>query len=103
MRQFDVFPNPSEQSRRIAPFVVVVQSHLIDDLPTVVVVPLLRPVERPAFTEVGMPVVLEGEDYTLSVAELSAIDVHRLTRPVGSLREFDYEIRRALDRLFTGF
>jgi toxin CcdB len=103
VRQFDVFANPSEASRRIAPLVVVVQSHLLDNLPTVVIAPSLRPVERPAFTYVGMPVAFDGQDYTLSVAELSAIDVRRLARPLGSLQEFEYEIRRALDRLFTGF
>ena len=103
VRQFDVFPNPSEGSRRIAPFVVVLQSHLLDDLPTVIVAPLLRPAERPAFTDVGMHVSFSGEGYTLSVAELSATDARRLSRPVGSLRDYDYEIRRALDRVFTGF
>jgi hypothetical protein len=50
-----------------------------------------------------MPVSFNGEDYTLSVAELSATDARRLSRPLGSLQEFEYEIRRALDRVFTGF
>jgi toxin CcdB len=103
VRQFDVFPNPSELSRQIAPLVVVVQSHLLTGLPTVVVAPLLRPLERPAFTQVGLPVIFGGEDYTLSVAELSATDVRRLSRSLGSLRDYEYDIRRALDRLLTGF
>jgi len=103
VRQFDVFPNPSERSRRIAPLVVIVQSHLLDSLPTVVVAPLLRPAERPAFTQVGLPVAFNGEDYTCSLAELSATDAHRLSKSLGSLRDYEYEIRRALDRLFTGF
>jgi toxin CcdB len=103
VRQFDVLPNPSERSRRIAPLVVIVQSHLLDNLPTVIVAPLLRSAERPAFTQVGLSVTFNGEDYTCSLAELSATDVHRLSRPLGSLRDYEYEIRRALDRLFTGF
>ena len=103
MRQFDVFANPSERSRRIAPLVVVLQSHLLDDIATVVVAPLLRAAERPAFTQVGMAVAFNGEDYTLSLAELSAVDARRLSRSLGSLQEIEYDIRRALDRLFTGF
>jgi hypothetical protein len=61
------------------------------------------PPQRPAFTEVGIPVKFSGEAYTFSEAELSATDVHRLFRPLGSLRDYEYEFRRALDRLFTGF
>ena len=80
MRQFEVFENPSVRSRAIAPLVVVLQSHLLDDLPTAVVAPLLRAAERPAFTQVGLMVTFDGTDYTLSVAELAATDARPLAR-----------------------
>ncbi len=34
MRQFDVFPNPSPRSRAAAPFMVLMQSHFMDEMPT---------------------------------------------------------------------
>jgi mRNA-degrading endonuclease toxin of MazEF toxin-antitoxin module len=103
VRQFDVFENPSVRSRAIAPLVVVLQSHLLDDLPTVVVAPLLRTAERPPFTQVGLTVAFDGTDYTLSVAELAATDARPLSRPVGTLADYEDAIRRALDRVFTDF
>ncbi len=40
MAQYDVFPNPSSSAATGIPFVVVIQSDLLDALPTRLVVPL---------------------------------------------------------------
>ena len=40
MAQFDVFPNPSRSASDGIPYVVVVQSDLLDSLPTRLVMPL---------------------------------------------------------------
>ena len=42
MRRFDVFRNPSPRSSRTIPYLVLVQSELLDELPTQVVVPLVK-------------------------------------------------------------
>ena len=42
MAQFDVYVNPNPESRQSVPFVVDVQSGLIDALPTRLVMPLSR-------------------------------------------------------------
>jgi toxin CcdB len=103
LRQFDVFQNPNERSRRIAPLIVVVQSHLLEELPTVLVAPLLHASERPAYSKVSCAISLGGADYTLSLAELVALDARALAIPVANLVEHEDTIRRALDRVFTGF
>jgi hypothetical protein len=41
--------------------------------------------------------------YTLSLAELAVMDAKPLSVRVGSIAEHEDDIRRALDRLFTGF
>lgn len=103
MRQFDVFPNPSPRSRVAAPFIVLMQSHFLDEMPTALVAPLIREPRSGDFTRVSVAVVLDGETLQLSLAELAPIARAELRRPVGSLKDSEDDIRRALDRLFTGF
>jgi toxin CcdB len=103
MRQFDLFTNPSPRSRAVAPFVVLLQSHLLAAMPTAVVAPLLLDDGRSAYTETSVIVLFEGVQYVASIAELAAIDARRLQQPVGSLRDHEDALRRALDRVFTGF
>jgi len=103
LRQFDVCENPSPRSRAYAPFVVILQSHLLDAAPTCVVAPLLNAEGRRAYTEVSAEVVFQEKAYIVSIAELAAIERRLLDGPVGSLLAFEDGIRRAMDRLFTGF
>jgi toxin CcdB len=87
----------------IAPYVVVLQSHLLGRLPSVVVAPLLSDDGRSAYVEASVIVDLLGAQYILSALELGVVDAEALRRPVGSLKDYEYDIRRALDRVFTGF
>ena len=103
MRQFDVYPNPSARSREHAPYVVVLQSHFLAATPTAVVAPLLIDDDRSAYSEASVKVVFGGTPYVLSIPELAGIEPSRLGRRSGTVNDYDYEIRRALDRLFTGF
>jgi toxin CcdB len=103
LRQFDVYPNPSVRSRQVAPFVVVLQSHFLAATPTTIVAPLLIDDGRSAYSEASVKIVFGGERYILSIPELAGIEPSRLRRRSGAVDEYDYEIRRAIDRLFTGF
>lgn len=103
MRQFDIFENPSGRSRPVIPYVVVLQSHLLNAMPTVVVAPLVRDDGRQAYSRTSAKISFRGEQFALSVAEVVATDVRQLRRAVGSLAEQEFEIRRAIDAVFTGF
>ncbi|MBU1384418.1 MAG: CcdB family protein [Alphaproteobacteria bacterium] len=103
MRQFDVFPNPSPRSRAAAPFVVLMQSHFVDEMPSALIAPLIRELRSGDFTRVSVAVRLDREPLHLSLAEMAPIARSDLKRPVGSLKPAEDDIRRALDRLFTGF
>ena len=103
IRQFDVLENPDVESRPRVPYVVVVQSHLLYGIETVLVAPLVRPELVIADGSISLSVQFEGETLTLDSALLAHIKSSRLKSAAGSLAEYDYEIRRALDRLFTGF
>ncbi|CAN5905725.1 hypothetical protein BH11PSE1_BH11PSE1_27260 [soil metagenome] len=103
MRQFDVYPNPSSRSRAKAPYVVVVQSHHLVAAPTVLVAPLLLNDGRSGYTEISALVEFRGAHYIAQIGELGAIDPALLRNRAGDVREYEDAIRRAIDRLLTGF
>ena len=99
MRQFQAFANPSLASRPFAPFVIVLQSHYLP-LETVVVAPIVIDA-----TSLGLdiPVIVEGRELHIAISELANIPSTPLGRVVADLAAHEDDIRRAIDRLFTGF
>lgn len=102
--QFDVYLNPSPRSREEIPFVVDIQSDLLADLHTRLVVPLSRTGVHltqaprrlvPLFT-------IEGEPLALQPHLAAAMDVRLLRRPVASLAGHDGEVRDALGAVLSG-
>lgn len=102
MRQFDAAPNPSRSTAHVAPYLVVLQSHHLADLDTVIVAPVLRDATR-AIMPFEIQVEIAGEVLVLALTEIFSIDRSLLQRSVGNLRAYEDDLRRALDRLFTGF
>ena len=102
MRQFDVYENPSPRRRDIAPYFVVLSSHLLSNLDEVVVAPLV--LERDvAIGDIEIRLEFEGRTHLLMVPGLFSLPSRELKRRIGSLAHREDDIRRALDRLFTGF
>ncbi|MDZ4374433.1 MAG: CcdB family protein [Phenylobacterium sp.] len=102
MRQFDVIENPSSRSRRHAPYFVVLQSHYMEPLDTVIVAPVIRDAIR-ALTVLDVPVEVDGETLLLTIGELFAIEREILKTVRASLADQEDAIRRAIGRAFTGF
>ncbi|WP_269513775.1 CcdB family protein [Brevundimonas subvibrioides] len=103
IRQFDLIDNPSLRSRIVAPFLVVVQSHLYDEGPTLLVAPMLRMASTAVLTRVSLAVSHQHQEYILMLSELGAINRPTAAIVRGSLLPYEDDIRRALDRLLTGF
>ena len=99
MRQYDVYANPSAASRAFAPFIVILQSHYIE-LDTVVVAPL---VTDKVASPIEIGVTFDGRHLVMALTELGSVRKAPFQNPVGSLLDHDYEIQRALGRLFSGF
>jgi len=99
MRQFQVFANPSLASRPFAPFAIVLQSHYLP-LETVVVAPIVVDATSLAL---DIPVIVEERALHIAMSELGNIPSAPLRRVVADLVAHEDAIRRAIDRLFTGF
>jgi toxin CcdB len=102
VRQFDFVDNPSERTRAVAPYLLVLQSHLLTLVESVVVAPIIRDARRP-LAGVDVPVTVSEEAMTITLMELFSLERSLLKTVRGSLAQHEDEIRRGLDRLFTGF
>lgn len=104
MAQFDVYRNPNPATRARIPYLVDVQSELLDSLTTRVVVPLCKPVVlKGRLAERLNPVFqVEGRKVCLLTPELAGVPARTLGVPVGSLSGERDAFIAALDLLISG-
>jgi toxin CcdB len=104
MAQWDVYPNPSPNSRAEVPYLVDVQSDLLQGVPTRFAVPLtlprtslggLPPRMSPSFE-------VQGQALLLVPQEAGPVDARLLRRSVLSLRAESHRIVDALDAVVSG-
>jgi toxin CcdB len=102
MRQFDVFRTRGEL-RKHAPYLVILQSDLINDIRTALVAPL-RPLHGfgPPIKTLHVVKQWEGEAHVLSPEEMAAVPREILSERAGTLAQHRGEIIAAIDLLFTG-
>ncbi|MGB5806465.1 CcdB family protein [Castellaniella sp.] len=104
MPQFDVYPNPHAASRTSVPFVVDVQSGLIDALPTRLVMPLSRVGATQARLPQGLCPLIEvdGEPLALMPHLAAPLDKRLLRQPILSIAHRAHEVGTALDAVTSG-
>lgn len=103
MAQFDVYKNPNPKTRRQVPYLLDVQSDLLDPIATRVVVPLIRTSKsNQAITRLNPVFDIDNTRVMLSTAELAGVAQNALGKHVTSLKEQRTDIINALDVLFTG-
>lgn len=105
MARFDVYRNVGPHAAS-TPFLVDVQSSLLDGLDTCVVVPLRRldcfPVDKLP-TRLCPVFDIEGFSCLLETPKLAAVPRRLLREPVTSLTQEQDRVTGALDFLFQGF
>ena len=103
MAQFDVYKNPNPKTRRSVPYLLDVQSDLLDPIATRVVIPLIRTSKaNQPITRLNPEFEIEGAKLMLSTAELAGIPTSAIGKQVTSLKEHRTDIFNALDVLLTG-
>ena len=106
MARFDVYANPGKDKKADVPFLLDVQSDILGELGSRVVVPLRR-VDR--FAALVLPQNLapvfeiKGVRCFMETPKLAAVPAKILKAPLASLSEHQYAITVALDFLFQGF
>lgn len=105
MARFDVYANPGAHAET-TPYLLDVQSDLLDGLDSRMVIPLRR-LDR--FAKVKLPIRLtpvfnlEGQDCLLETPKMAAIPRRALKTPITSLATEQARITAALDFLFQGY
>ncbi len=105
MARFDVYPNPGAHAKT-TPYLLDVQSGLLDGLDTRMVIPL-RSLEQ--FAKVKIPtrltpvVQIKGKDCMLETPKMGSVPHRILKKPIASLSNEQGEITGALDFLFHGY
>jgi len=104
MAQFDVYKNPSKNTRNIYPYIVDIQSPLISDLATRIVIPLgkLSHFKNEQMKGLTPELSYEGEQLLLLTPQITSVPTKMLKSPVGSLSHFRDEIIASLDFAITG-
>ena len=104
MAQWDVYPNPASTARDQLPYLVVLQSDLLDQLPTRLVAPLSRSqLMADALPQRLAPTFdIAGERLRLKAHEAGVVPARLLRLPVTSLRTEAHRIVDALDAVVSG-
>ncbi len=102
-QRFDVFRNPGQAARHV-PYLLVVQSELLENLPTRVVVPMARnsAMKGPPATILNPEFSIDKIDVIMLTQQLAAVPTRILRKYVVNLEAQRDIILRALDFLFSG-
>ncbi|MEX0902810.1 MAG: CcdB family protein [Pseudohongiellaceae bacterium] len=104
MAQFVAYQNTSPASREQFPYLLDIQSNLLDDLRTTIVVPL-SPSEAVAhitISKLNPVLVIDGHRFTAMVQDMAGVDRSQLGRELCNLTHYRAEIVAAVDFVLSG-
>ncbi len=104
MAQFDVYKNPSKTIHSSFPYIVDIQSPLISELSTRIVIPLgkLSHFNNEKMKGLTPELEYEGESLLLLTPMIASMSVKALKKPIGTLEHIRDDIIAALDFAITG-
>ncbi len=104
MAQFSVYQNRNVQTKKTYPFLLEIQSNLLSDLVTTVVVPLMKFERNKAKVLTGLTPVflLDQQEFLMLTPQLAGIQRKELGKLAFDLSDARAEIVGALDFLISG-
>ncbi|WP_339084150.1 CcdB family protein [Teredinibacter turnerae] len=104
MAQFDVYPNPSKQTKKHYPYLLDIQSPYISDITTRIVIPLgyAALFKYEAMTILTPEISFEDDLILLLTPQISSVPAKILKEPIGSLSHFREKIINSLDFAVAG-
>jgi toxin CcdB len=105
MAQFTVYRNKNARTKSTYPLLVDIQSDLLEDLRTRVVIPLTKTaaLTKKPLAHLTPALPFDGEEYVLMTPQLAGIRRTELGAAVGSIASARQTIVAAMDFLLTGF
>ena len=104
MEQFTLYQNENKNSKKAYPYFVDVQSDLLSDLNSRIVIPLSAQETLNKLNAKKLcPIIKVGEDtFILLTHQMTSVPRAALKKEVTSLEHYRYEILGAIDLLLTG-
>lgn len=103
MAQYDVYPNPSQSATSGIPYVVVVQSDLLDALATRLTMPLSEfDVAIKVPTALCPVIVVKGQRFHALAHYAAPLPAKLLRRPVDNVAAQSSELVSAFDAMLSG-
>lgn len=96
MRQFDLVQIGASS------LAVILQADLLDTTSTCVVAPLILASAVTATEKLHPKMTVKGRHYIVAVEKLAAVHRQEIGKVLGSMKEREWDIRRALDLVFVG-
>lgn len=104
MAQFFAYQNPNPATREQFPCLLDIQSNLLDELRTTIIVPL-SPSESVAhitISKLNPTIEIDGDSYTAMVQDMAGMDRRQLGRELCDLTHYRSEIVGAVDFVLSG-
>jgi len=104
MAQFKAYENPNKATKKTYPYLLDIQSNLLDDLRTTVVIPLCPTslAAKAAISKLCPILEIEGKSFIALTQQVAGIDRKSLGKEVSDLSQYRSEIIAALDFIISG-
>jgi toxin CcdB len=104
LTQYDVVKNPSDNSAKRFPFLLILQTDFLNEIDTVIVAPLrLSEKSPPPRLRLNPVLDIQGRSYQLMPELMTSMQRLHLKKHICSVAPARDEIRAAIDFLFVGF
>ena len=104
MGQFYAYKNPNPVTRSQYPYLLEIQSDLLSELRTTVVIPLTpsKLAAPMSLTRLNPAIVIGGKSFTVMTQEIAGVDRNQLGAQAYDLSSYRSEIFAALDFVLSG-
>jgi toxin CcdB len=104
MAQFTAYENPNKTTKKTYPYLLDIQSNLLEDLRTTVVIPLCATglAGKAAITKLCPIVEIEGKKFIALTQQIAGINRNSLGKKAADLSKYRSEIIAAMDFVISG-
>lgn len=104
MAQFRVYENSNRATKQRIPYLLDIQSDLLDDLQTTVVIPLAlkSTIGKAAMTKLCPLIEIEEREFVVLTSQIAGVDRKVLGKEIGDFSHYRAEVIAAVDFLISG-